>query len=76
MKVNICGYEVSLTAKHPWMQKADKTSTMEFLNYLSIVLDEAANSYNIDGHEHNAKTCELYSNQLYDFNREHGLYSK
>lgn len=76
MKVNICGYEVSLTAKHPWMEKADKTSTMEFLNYLSIVLDEAAGSYKTAGYEHNAKTCELYSNQLYDFNREHGLYGK
>lgn len=76
MKVNICGYDVSLTAKHPWMQKADKTSTMEFLNHLSIMLDEAAHSYNIDGFEHNAKACRLYSDLLYDFCREHGLYGK
>lgn len=76
MKVNICGYEVSLTAKHPWMEKADKTSTMQFLNYLSIILDEAAHSYNIGGFEQNAKACELHSNQLYEFNKEHGLYGK
>lgn len=76
MKVNICGYDVSISAKHPWMVKACKESTMEFLNYLSIVLDEASASYRQTGYDESAKTCHQYANELYDFNKEHGLYGK
>ena len=74
MKVNICGYYVTLSAKHPWMDKANKYSTMEFLNYLSIVLDEASRSYNEAGYYGSAKTCSRYADDLYNFNKEHGLY--
>lgn len=76
MKVNICGYEVSLSAKHPWVDKASKYSTMEFLNFLSIVLDEASASYRQAGYDGSAKACQQYANELYDFNKEHGLYGK
>lgn len=76
MKLNICGYDVSISAKHQWMDKATKHSTMEFLNYLSIILDEATESYRQTGYVESAKTCHQYSNELYDFNKKHGLYGK
>ena len=76
MKVNIGGYEVSISARHSWMEKANKQSTLEFLNYLSIIFDEAAASYANGGYDGNQKTCHKIADDLYDFNREHGLYGK
>lgn len=76
MKVNINGYEVSISAKHSWMDKANKHSTLEFLNYLSIVFEEAAHSYRIDGYDGSERICQKIADDLYEFNKEHGLYGK
>ena len=76
MKVNIGGYEVSLSAKHSWMDKATKQSTLEFLNYLSIIFDEASSSYANSGYDGSQKTCHKIADDLYNFNNEHGLYRK
>ena len=76
MKVNIGGYEVSITAKHSWMKKANKQSTLEFLNFLSIIFDEAAASYANAGCDASKRTSNKIADDLYEFNREHGLYGK
>lgn len=76
MKVNIGGYEVSISAKYSWMDKASKHSTLEFLNYLSIIFDEASASYANDGYDDLKKACYKIADDLYNFNNEHGLYTK
>ncbi len=76
VKVNIGGYEVSISAKHSWMEKANKQSTLEFLNYLSIIFDEAAVSYASGGYDSAKRSCNKIADNLYEFNREHGLYGK
>ena len=76
MKVNIGGYEVSISAKHSWMEKSNKQSTLEFLNYLSIIFDEASASYANAGYDGSKRTCQKIADDLYNFNKEHGLYGK
>lgn len=72
MKVNMCGYEVSISAKHPWMDKATKKSTLQLLNYISIILDEASENYKKEGYS--AKTTERYADELYIICKDNGLY--
>ena len=74
MKLIIDGYEVSITARHVWQEKGCNKSTLEFLNELSIVYEEASHYNKSAGY---ARTAEIYqhtSNDIYVFNNEHGLY--
>ena len=76
MRVEINGYEVSLSAKHIWQDKASKLASLEFLNELSIVYSEAS-SYNKEhGYEATAKSYSETSNSLYEVNSAHGLYEE
>ena len=74
MKVKINGYEVSISAKHMWQDKATKRSTLEFLNELSIVYGEASSYNKEQGYEQIAKDYRSTSNELYEVNSKHGLY--
>ena len=74
MKVIINGYEVSVSAKHVWQEKASKKSTLEFLNELSIVYSEASEYNKNKGYSQTADTYNKTSDNLYDFNNGHGLY--
>lgn len=74
MKVRICNYDVSISAKHFWQDKKSKRATLELLNYLSIMLDEAANNYEKEGYDDNAKIVNQYSDELYNVCRDNNLY--
>ena len=76
MKVNICGYDVNISAKHEWQNKGTKVTTLEFLNHLSIILDEASENYKNSGYDKVAETTEKYADSLYEFCKDNGLYSK
>lgn len=75
MKITMCGYDVSISAKHSWQGKKSKRATLNLLNYLSILLDEAAENYEKDGFEHGAKKVNQYADELYEICRDNGLYS-
>lgn len=76
MKIIINGYEVSVSAKHVWQEKASKQSTLEFLNELSIVYSEASEYNKETGYSQIADTYKEASDNLYVFNNEHGLYDE
>ena len=76
MKVNICGYDVSISAKHKWQSKGTKAAALDFLNYLSIILGDAAKNYKSSGYDKLAETTKEYSDSLYEFCKDNGLYSK
>lgn len=76
MKVNICGYEVSISAKHPWQDKKSKTATLELLNYLSMQLDNSAYYDKSRGYDSLAKTNERYADELYKICDENNLYNE
>ena len=73
MKITMCGYDVSISAKHSWQDKKSKRATLELLNHLSILFDEAAKNYEKDGFEQ-AKKVNQYANELYEICRDNGLY--
>lgn len=75
MNVKMCGYDVSISARHIWQDKKSKQATLEFLNYLSIVLEEASNNYRKEGLETAAATLCNYSDELYDICKDNGLYN-
>lgn len=74
MKIKMCGYDVSISAKHSWQDKKSKRATLELLNYLSIILDEAAENYDKEGIASVAKTVNRYADEIYDICRDNGLY--
>ena len=74
MKITMCGYDVSISAKHSWQDKKSKRATLELLNYLSILFDEAAENYEKDGFEQGAKKANQYSDELYEICNNNGLY--
>lgn len=74
MRIKLCGYDVSISAKHLWQDKKSKKATLELLNYLSIILDEATENYQKEGYEGNAKTSQRYSDELYKICSDNGLY--
>lgn len=74
MNVKICGYDVSINAKHFYQDKKSKRATLELLNYLSLILDEAADNYERNCYEDNAKIVNRYSDELYKICRDNGLY--
>lgn len=74
MKIKMCGYDVSISAKHSWQDKKSKRVTLELLNHLSILLGEAADNYEREGFYSSAKIVNRYSDELYDICRDNGLY--
>lgn len=74
MKIKLCNYEVSISAKHMWQDKKSKQATLELLNYLSMVLEIASEKYESDGYDESAKITYRYSDELYVICSENGLY--
>lgn len=74
MNIKLCGYDVSISAKHPYQEKKSKRATLELLNYLSIMLDEAAENYERDYFEDSANRINKFSDELYEICRDKGLY--
>lgn len=72
MNISLCGYDVSISAKHSWQEKKSKKATLELLNYLSIILDEASENKEKEGYS--PKTTERYANELYEICKDNGLY--
>ena len=74
MIITMCGYDVSISAKHSWQEKKSKRATLELLNYLIILFDEAAENYEKDGFEQCAKKVNQYLDELYEICNNNGLY--
>ena len=66
---------MSISAKHTWQDKKSKRATLELLNYLSIILDEAAENYEKEEIHSVAKKVNYYSDELYNICRDNGLYN-
>ena len=41
MKINIGGYDVEISAKKDYKARSSKRDTLAFLNYLSLIFDDA-----------------------------------
>lgn len=59
MLLEINGYEIEIKAKAAWHKRFNQEDTKGFLNFLSIVFDEAAEGLNASGRE-SAKRCSQY----------------
>ena len=74
-KCGISVDEISITVKDSGKKKATKKETLVYLNELSIIYHEAANSYAAKGLNALARDAEEKSKQLYDLLNDQGLYS-
>ena len=74
MKIKMCDYEVSISAKHLWQDKKSKWATLELLNYLSLMLEIASEKYKDDGYDGAGNVIYRYSDELYDICKDNGLY--
>ena len=67
--------EINITVKDSGKKKATKIETLRYLNELSIIYHEAANSYTAKGLNALARDAEEKSKQLYNLLNDEGLYS-
>ena len=74
-KHDILADEINVTVKGYGKEKATKKATLEYLNELSIIYHEAANSYAAKGLNALARDAEEKSKQLYDLLNDQGLYN-
>lgn len=74
MKINMLGYEVSISARHYWQDKNSKQATLELLNYISLLTEIASEKYKESGYDNAAKTIYDYSNEIYEVCNNNGLY--
>lgn len=74
-KYGVLADEISITVKDSGKKKATKTATLEYLNELSIIYHEAANSYRAKGLNTLARSAEEKSKQLYNLLNDQGLYN-
>lgn len=72
----MCGYEVSINAKHVWQDKNSKRATLELMNYLSIALSAAADDAKTNGYDSLVGIYENYADELYYQCDENGLYNQ
>lgn len=73
-KYGVLVTEISITVKDSGKEKATKKATLEYLNELSIIYHEAANSYRAKGLNALARDAEEKSKQLYNLLNDQGLY--
>ena len=74
MKIKIGHYDVSISAKADWQDKASKQSTLAFLNYLSSVFVESAEYNKGLGFEGICETQRKEGRDLYNICDENHLY--
>ena len=74
MKLNINGYEVSISAKLSWKERANKQDTLSFLNELALIYADAATTSENGGYHNTARRYQNVAHELHEFNKEHGLY--
>ena len=67
--------EISITVKDGGKERATKKETLIYLNELSIIYHEAANSYAAKGCNALARDAEEKSKQLYNLLNDQGLYN-
>lgn len=76
MKFTIDGYEVEVKAKFNLKGRYNKEDTMHLMNWLSMVLDAAACSYNYREHEALAKQAHKAADEIYYTLKDYGAYDK
>lgn len=74
MKINMLGYEVSISARHLWQDKKSKQATLELLNYISLITELASEKYKDSGYDKVANALYDYSNEIYEICKDNGLY--
>lgn len=76
MKFNVGDYEISISAKMNYKHYYNKLDTQRFMNLLSIVFAEAAESTKNKGQNCAAEEYKRISNELFETLKEQGLYDK
>lgn len=74
MKTNVFGLEVEITAKGLTEKRFNKEDTQAFLNYLSIVANEAHYRYEERGATALAKQADEFATSLYEILDADGYY--
>ena len=74
MKIKIGYYEVSISAKCEGSARANKSDTMELLNFLSICCSETANSYSEKGFSITSMRARKYGNDIFKALNNAGYY--
>ena len=74
MKLIINDYEVTITAKYKYNNRANKRDTAAVLNTMSIFATEASNHYTQIGMHALAKTAEKVGSEIFHYLDEQGVY--
>lgn len=74
MKINICGYDVEISAKLDFKARSSKQDTLAFLNYLSLIFDDASAFQGAQNGNPYAEESKQISRDLFEFCKDHGLY--
>lgn len=74
MKINIGCYDVEISAKQGFKTRSSKRDTLAFLNYLSLIFDDASVFQGRRNGNPYAKESKQISEDLFEFCKKHGLY--
>lgn len=74
MKINIGGYDVEISAKKDYKTRSNKQDTLFFLNYLSLIFDDASEFQGAQNGNPYAEESKQISRDLFEFCKDHGLY--
>lgn len=74
MKISLNGWEVEVKAKYMNNQKYTEKDTMNFLNWLSLMLEDLSKYDRIQGYENLALMRENESHNIFLMLKEKGLY--
>lgn len=80
MKIIIGNYDVEISAKLSFRARSSKQDTLNFLNYLSLIFDDASEFQKVqNGNPYSyacacAKESKQISKDLFEFCKEQGLY--
>lgn len=75
MKINIGGYDVEISAKKDYKARSSKRDTLAFLNYLSLIFDDAGEFQRAQNGNPYAEESKQISKDLFEFCKDHGLYN-
>lgn len=74
MKINIGGYDVEIKAKLDFKAKNNEKDTLAFLNYLSLVFEDASKFWETQNGPSYKSPEKRASEYLYNYCKDHGLY--
>ena len=74
MKIKIGEYEVNISAKNVYSERANKKDTMALLNFLSICCSEAADHYLETGCHGLSRSANEYGDDIFEALKNAGCY--